>query len=176
MSTGGQTHPTPAWAWRKEPTSSDIDAVRRLVAKTGVFSPAEVAIAADLVSETLRSGRAAGYEFVFVEVSDRLAGYACFGPIPATASSHDLYWIAVDPGWRGHGLGAQLLARSEARIAAAGGQRIWVDTSSRPEYAPAHRMYEQAGYRQAACLADFYGPNDAKLIYSKSLVPSGPER
>jgi GNAT superfamily N-acetyltransferase len=160
---------SPDWVWRVIPEARDVENVRRLVARTGVFSPAEISIAAELVADTLRCGAAAGYENVFVEASGQLAGYTCFGPIPATASSHDLYWIGVDPAWHGHGLGGRLLARSEQCILACGGRLIWVDTSSRPEYAPAHRMYEQAGSRQAARLEDFYAPGDSKLIYSKTM-------
>lgn len=159
------------FVWRETPEAQDLDRVRSLVTRVRVFSPAEIAIAAELVEETLRSGAAAGYEFVFVERDGQLAGYTCFGAIPGTEQSHDLYWIAVDPDQHGHGLGAELLARSEARIATQSGRHVWVDTSSRADYAPAHRMYRNAGYRQVARLDDFYAPNDAKLIFTKPLAP-----
>ncbi len=155
--------------WRDEPGPKDVQAVRDLVACTGVFSSAEVAIAAELVAEALRCCAAAGYAFVFAERAGRLAGYTCFGPVPATASSHDLYWIAVHPEERGRGLGRALLARSEERIAAAGGQQVWIDSSARPDYAPAHRLYEAAGYRVEARLEHFYAPGDAKLVFARTV-------
>jgi ribosomal protein S18 acetylase RimI-like enzyme len=158
------------FVWREVPTARDLDGVRALVDRTRVFSQAEIAIAAELVEEALRCGAAAGYEFVFVERDEQLAGYTCFGAIPGTLQSHDLYWIAVDPDQHGLGLGAQLLARSEARIAQRAGRHVWVDTSSRPDYAPAHRLYSTAGYRQVARLDDFYAPKDAKLIFTKALA------
>ncbi len=160
------------FTWREAPEAEDPDRVRSLVTRVRVFSPAEIAIAVELVEETLRSGAAAGYEFVFVERDGQLAGYTCFGEIPGTEQSHDLYWIAVDPDQYGLGLGAELLARSEARIASRSGRHVWVDTSSRADYAPAHRMYSGAGYRQVARLDDFYAPDDAKLIFTKTLAPS----
>lgn len=156
--------------WRMAPGPKDVQDVRDLVTRTGAFSDTEVAIAAELVEETLRCGAAAGYEFVFAERAGSLAGYACFGAIPATAASYDLYWIAVHPNESGRGLGAEILARSEARIAAAGGQHVWVDTSSRRDYMPAHRLYHAAGYREAARLDGFYGPDDAKIVFAKSLI------
>lgn len=159
--------------WRVAPKPKDVDDVRALVARTGAFSNAEVAIAVELVAETLDQGATAGYEFVFAERARRLAGYTCFGPIPETVGSYDLYWIAVQPDEHGRGLGAALLAKSEARIAAAGGRHVWVDTSSRRDYAAAHRLYKAAGYREAARLVDFYGPGEAKLIFTKSLVVAG---
>jgi ribosomal protein S18 acetylase RimI-like enzyme len=160
--------------WRETPGPKDVQGVRDLVARTGIFSDAEVAIAAELVEAALRCGAVAGYEFVFAERAGRLAGYSCFGPIPATAASYDLYWIAVHPDERGRRLGTALLSRSEARIHAAGGRLVWVDTSSRRDYLPAQGFYRAAGYREAARLDGFYGADDAKLIFAKSLVGSSP--
>lgn len=155
--------------WRETVEPKDVEDVRDLVIRTGVFSDAEVAIAAELVEETLRCGDAAGYAFVFSERGGRLVGYACFGPIPATVGSYDLYWIAVHPDASGCGIGSALLAKSELQIAAEGGKRVWIDTSSRSDYAPAHSLYTASGYREAARLDEFYGPNDSKLIFTKSL-------
>lgn len=166
--------------WRAAPAGDDVQSVRELVTSTGVFSGEEVAIAAELVTETLERGSAAGYEFVFAErvaETRRLVGYSCFGPIPATAESFDIYWIAVHADERRCGLGAALLARSEAQIAAAGGRCVWIDTSSRDDYAPAHRLYRAAGYREASRLEGFYAPGDAKLIFAKTLAISrAPDR
>lgn len=156
--------------WRDAPAPGDVDAVRTLVARVGVFSAAEVAIAAGLVEERLRNGLASGYHFVFADGAEGLAGYTCFGPIPATLASFDLYWIAVHPDLHGRRLGARLLLESERRIAEQGGRRIYVDTSSRPEYAPAHALYIRSGYREAARLPDFYAPGDARLIFEKALA------
>jgi ribosomal protein S18 acetylase RimI-like enzyme len=164
--------------WRDAPAPGDVEAVRTLVARVGVFSAAEVAIAAELVEERLRNGLASGYHFVLADRVDGLAGYTCFGPIPATLASFDLYWIAVHPDLHGCGLGARLLIESERRIAEQGGCRVYVDTSSRREYAPARALYIRAGYREAARLLDFYAPGDARLIFEKALAAGrpGPER
>lgn len=159
---------------REKLEPSDIDAVRRLVARTRMFSAEEVEIAAELVEETLRRGKASGYEFVIATERDRFAGYSCFGRIPGTESSFDLYWIAVEPGLQGRGLGQLLLARSEARVRESGGGRLYVETSGRAQYAATRRFYERSGYRLEAQLPDFYAPGDAKLILAKTLAaPAG---
>ena len=155
--------------WRDAPSAGDVEAVRALVARVGVFSAAEVAIAAELVEERLRRGLESGYHFVLADRAEGLAGYTCFGPIPATLASFDLYWIAVHPDLHGCGLGARLLLESERRIAEQGGRRVYVDTSSRREYAPAHALYSRAGYREAARLPNFYAARDARLIFEKVL-------
>jgi ribosomal protein S18 acetylase RimI-like enzyme len=157
---------------REKLEPSDVDAVRRLVARTRMFSAEEVEIAAELVEETLRRGKASGYEFVIATERDRFAGYSCFGRIPGTESSFDLYWIAVDPELQGRGLGRLLLARSELRVREAGGRRLYVDTAGRAQYEPTRRFYAAAGYAVEATLADFYAPGDAKVIFAKRLDAS----
>ncbi|MCA9774288.1 MAG: GNAT family N-acetyltransferase [Myxococcales bacterium] len=154
---------------RDTPEPEDPARVEALVAATGFFSPEEIAVARDLVEERLGEGLASGYHFVFASRGSRLAGYTCFGPVPATASSFDLYWIAVDPADQGQGVGRALMRDTEGRIAALGGTRVYADTSGRAQYAPTRAFYERAGYTQAALLEDFFAPGDAKVIYVRVL-------
>jgi acetoin utilization deacetylase AcuC-like enzyme/GNAT superfamily N-acetyltransferase len=148
----------------------DGERVRRLVDITGFFEPEEVAVAEELVGERLARGDASGYHFIMADHYGRLAGYACFGPIPCTTASYDLYWIAVHPDFQGRGLGRRLLAEAERRIKAAGGRRIYVDTSQRVQYASTRAFYEGRGYRLETVLKDFYAVGDGKAIYCKSLI------
>ncbi|MGD8959998.1 MAG: GNAT family N-acetyltransferase, partial [Desulfobacteraceae bacterium] len=156
--------------WRDVLTPEDGPRVRRLVEVTGFFHPEEVAVAEELVLERLEKGEASGYHFVMADHYGRLAGYACFGPIPCTTASYDLYWIAVHPDFQGRGLGRRLLSESERRIKAAGGSRIYVDTSQRVQYASTRAFYERCGYRLETVLKDFYAVGDGKAIYCKSLI------
>ena len=157
--------------WRTAPTPEDADAVERLVAATGFFSDEECRVAVELVEEALAKGRASGYEFVFADAPDgrSLLGYAYYGPIPATQSSCDLYWIAVSPAQQGKGLGRELAREAERRAHEAGMTHMYVDTSGRAQYATTRAFYERLGYTKTAVLADFYAPGDAKVIYSKEL-------
>ncbi|HNP63084.1 MAG TPA: GNAT family N-acetyltransferase [Woeseiaceae bacterium] len=158
--------------WRTETRASDAEAVGRLVEDTGFFSPAEQGIAVELVEERLTRGVESGYEFLFAddpENNDQLLGYTCFGPIPATQSSFDLYWIAVSPTMQRQGVGASLVAETERLARQMGAVRLFVDTAGRPEYAPTRAFYERMGYHLEASLTDFYAPGDAKIIYAKTL-------
>ena len=149
---------------------ADAAAVAELVAATGFFSPDERAIAVELVQEALARGDGSDYRFLFADAPDgSLAGYTCYGPIPATAASFDLYWIAVSPGAQRQGLGSALLRESESAIRRLGGRRVYIDTSGRAQYAPTRAFYESAGYRVAADLEDYYAPGDAKIIFCKAL-------
>lgn len=156
--------------FRFAPEPGDAEQVRRLVAATGFFSEAEVDVAGELVGERLEKGPESGYDFVLAEQGGRLAGYACFGPIPCTAASFDLYWIAVHPEFQGRGLGRRLLREAERRIQVAGGARIYVDTSRRAQYAATRAFYEGCGYRLESVLRDFYGPGDGKAVYCRILA------
>jgi D-alanine-D-alanine ligase len=157
--------------WRDAPRPEDGAVIRALATASGVFSPAEIAIAVELVEERLARGLAAsGYHFLFAEPAPggTVLGYACYGPIPLTRASWDLYWIAVAPTAQRRGVGRRLLAEAERRAAAAGAGAFYVDTSGRADYAPTRDFYAACGYRVAASLPDFYAPGDAKVIFVKS--------
>ncbi len=156
--------------FRYEVESSDVERIRRLVTVTGFFQATEVDVAVELVNERLNKGADSGYHFVFAAHYGRLAGYTCYGPIACTASSYDIYWIAVHPDFQGRGLGRRLLKETERLIGQAGGSRIYVETSQRIQYASTRAFYESCGYRLESVMADFYAPGDGKATYCKSLV------
>ncbi len=159
-------------SWRVTVQESDAAAVHTLVKETGFFSKSEELIALELVEETLAIGKKAGYEFVFADLPDSpgsLLGYTCYGPIPDTESSFDLYWIAVSPREQRTGLGSKLLRESERLALQQGARRMFVDTSGREQYTPTRKFYERMGYRIEARLVDFYAPGDDKVIYARTL-------
>jgi len=160
-------------SFREELRPGDVEAIGALVARSGVFSKAEIEIAVEVAAAGLSAGPASGYRFVLCDGHSGLAGYTAFGPIPATAASFDLYWIAVERAEQRAGLGSRLLAASEARALALGCRRLYVDTSGRADYAPARAFYERRGYRRAATLEDFYAPGDSKVVYLKILPEAG---
>jgi ribosomal protein S18 acetylase RimI-like enzyme len=106
---------------------------------------------------------------LFAEDKDRVLGYTCYGFIPATCGSYDLYWIAVDEQFRSQGLGKELMLKTEDVIRGIGGRLIYVETSSRDQYKPTHGFYESCGYQKEAFLKDFYAEGDSKIIYVKTL-------
>jgi D-alanine-D-alanine ligase len=161
--------------FRDLPAESDVALVRRLAVASGGFSASEIDIAVELVEERLKRGLAAsGYHFLFAEGAAGLPvlGYACYGPIPLTRSSWDLYWIAVARDGQGRGVGQRLLGEVERRAAAQGARQIFIDASGRADAGRSARLYKAAGYALAANLPDFYAPGDAKLIFAKGLTSS----
>ena len=163
------TPPATPFSFRYEVCASDCDAIRELAKGTGFFHESEVEIAVELVVERLTEGASSGYEFVIAELGGKVVGYTCFGPIPCTTVSYDLYWIAVHPETQGKGLGRVLLAETERRTREMGGTRIYAETSSRPQYLSTRSFYERTGYKLAELLEDFYAPGDGRATYLKVL-------
>ncbi|MGA1791732.1 MAG: GNAT family N-acetyltransferase [bacterium] len=155
--------------FREEMFLSDLKMIREIIESSQVFSPQEVEIALDLASEQLSKGISSGYHFLFADQSDHTVGFTCFGPIPGTEGSFDLYWIAVHKECQGLGHGKKLLERTESLIKAMGGTRIYIETSSRNTYEGTRLFYLHMGYGEEAVLKDFYSPGDAKVIYVKKM-------
>jgi GNAT superfamily N-acetyltransferase len=156
--------------FRNTVLGSDPEAIFRLTESCGLFYPEETAVARELAEERLVRGRSSGYEFLFAETDAIVIGYTCFGPIPLTQERFDLYWITVHKDIQGTGVGRRLLELTEARIQEMKGHRVYVETSSRKPYAPAHRFYQSCGYHLEAMLMDFYAPGDDKMIYMKAFI------
>jgi len=169
--TGNRERTPSVFTFRYEVNDGDGARIRALTQATGFFHADEVEIAVELVDERLKKGAASGYEFVLAEQDGRLVGYTCFGPIPCTAASYDLYWIAVSPEMQGQGLGRQLQTETERRIGALGGTRLYAETSSRPQYLSTRAFYDRTGYTLAEMLPDFYAPGDGRATYLKVLAP-----
>jgi GNAT superfamily N-acetyltransferase len=155
--------------YREEVRASDPQAVREIVVSSGFFRDDEVEIAVELVDERLKRGEASGYFFLFADVDGQTVGYTCFGPIGCTLFSYDMYWIAVREDYRNHGLGKELVRRSEQIIARMGGRRVYVETSSQEKYDPTRAFYLKRDYWEEARLKEFYAPGDDKVIYVKVL-------
>jgi len=155
----------------RPPVAADRDRVREIVEASGVFWPAEVTIALEVVDGAIAApGR--DYWAVGAYDGDRLVGFAAFGPVPCTLGTWDLYWIAVDPALQGSGIGRTLMAHCEAAITAEGGRLVVVETSSRDDYGPTRAFYRRLRYHEQATIPDYYAPGDGLVVYTKYLAPS----
>jgi ribosomal protein S18 acetylase RimI-like enzyme len=146
-----------------------------LQANQPIFSQRECSVALELVEEGLaRPDDEDAYQLVVCEDEGEVLGYVCFGTIPLTEGSFDLYWIVVHPKAQGRGIGRALMQHCEAAIARQGGRLVVVETSSRRDYDKTRRFYATTmGYDCAARFADFYAPGDDKMIFLKYLEYSG---
>ncbi len=156
--------------WREEVNPEDVEIVRSLCASSGYFSPEEVDIAEGLVRERLERGEESGYHFLFAHYENRVIAFACYGPIPGTQSSWDLYWLAVEERERGRGWGKEIQTEVEKRARRLKATRLYVWTSSRSQYLSTRKFYEGLDYVREATLTDYYKPGEHLIIYVKSLL------
>jgi ribosomal protein S18 acetylase RimI-like enzyme len=152
--------------------SDDRASVERILVSTGHFTAVEIATALELVDAWLANGDGSGYLTYVLDASadgacSDVRGYACFGPTPLTDGTYDLYWIAVDAQWQGHGYGRQLLAFAEAEVQRLGGRLLLIETSSQELYGGTVRFYERSGYPLIARIPNFYREGDDKLVFGK---------
>lgn len=156
-------------AFRHELRDQDALLIERLVTEAGVFNADEIVMARALAEEALRSEGGAGYYFLFADSAAGLEGYVCFGPIPGTDRRYELYWIVTAVAARRHGLARALLEAAEANVRARGGVHLFVETSTRSDYAPAHALYAALGYARFCTVPDYHGDGDGLAIFGKRL-------
>ena len=154
---------------RKVVVPADPETITKIVASTGFFREDEILVAAELAEERLEKGAASGYEFLFAEIEGVTVAYSCYGLIPCTLHSYDLYWIATHQDYMNRGIGKYLLQETEKEISKLGGKGIYVETSSKELYAPTRAFYEKNHYLLKARFEDFYAPDDDKLVYVKTM-------
>ncbi len=147
---------------------SDRSALEELIARDGLFTPDEVAVALELIDASL-AAPGGDYRVLVADLADRVAGYVCFGPTPMTEGTWDLYWIATHPAMRGHGVATALVDAMESALRDAGGRLVRVETSHQEAYGSAHRFYQRHGFPEVARLRDFYKPGDDLVIMMKRL-------
>lgn len=141
-----------------------------------MFHDDEVGVAMELVDIGIAAENAgispSGDDYRFVVAADgqdRPLGYACFGRVPMTDASFDLYWIVVERALQGRGVGRVLLAEVEAEVTRLQGRMVLVETASKPQYAATRAFYLRLAYQEIARVPDFYRLGDDRIIYWKRL-------
>jgi len=150
---------------------ADQAAIGGLCRDTGFFSEAEIAIAEELAADRLTRGNASDYRFVVADgPNGAMLAYACYGPVPATRSAWDLYWIVVDPAVQGSGLGRRVLDAVLAEAGSAGASQLYAETEATLLYAPTRAFYAACGFHLQAVLPDYFAPGAGKQIWVRPLA------
>jgi ribosomal protein S18 acetylase RimI-like enzyme len=154
---------------RDELLASDRAALEHILRSCKFFRDDEIAVAFELIDDRIAQGKASEYSFLIARHGERVVGYCCYGRVPCSVHSFDLYWIVVDPTMHRGGIGRKLVTAAEEHIRKLGGKRVYIDTSSQQRYEPTHHFYSSLGYRVEATLREFYAPGDNKVVFSKLL-------
>jgi ribosomal protein S18 acetylase RimI-like enzyme len=149
---------------------ADTPALLALATSTGVFKPLEIEALQEVLDDYHAVNHTFNHRSVVCEVAGRPVGFAYHAPAAMTDRAWYLYWIAVDPGRQGQGLGGEMLRYVEEDIRRAGGRLLLIETSSLPHYDLTRRFYAKQGYDEAARVADFYADGDSMVVFSKRLL------
>lgn len=150
----------------------DAPVIESIAVAAGMFSAEEVGF----IGEQLRAvieGEQPGAGWLVLEDQGAPIGSAYYAPEPFADRMWNLYFIAVAPEHQSHGHGARMMAHVEETLRALGSEHartLIVETSSTEQYARTRAFYARIGYAEEARIRQFYGPNDDKVVFWKSLV------
>ena len=148
----------------------DRTRLQSILISTRFFTPEEVEVAMEVIDIVLTDPNQRDYKIdCMVDDQDQAIGYICYGPVPLTQSTFDLYWIAVDPTFQGEGIGSKLLDFLEKNLRDMGGRMILADTSSISQYERTQRFYLKEGFQEVARVPDYYSPSNDRITYCKRL-------
>jgi D-alanine-D-alanine ligase len=147
----------------------DKEPILEFVRNTEFFRDHEVVIADEVLRDAVRDGPQGHYKSYTAEANGEPVGWVCFGQVPCTMGTFDIYWIAVSPHTQKRGVGSLILKHAEKEIAHRGGRVIVIETSGNPKYSATRKFYEKNGYIEKARIHDFYFSGDDKVMYVKYL-------
>lgn len=147
----------------------DRDAIERILRASRAFREEEIAVGLELVDETLDPRPDTDFRWIVAERGSDVLGFACFGPVPMTDGTFDLYWIAVANEARGSDVATRLDRAVEDEARGQGGRWVLAETSSTAPYAPARRFYAKRGYSLVERIPDFYRDGDDRITFGKRL-------
>jgi len=151
-------------------TRKDRDVIGDLIVSVENFNQAEVDCALELVDIYLNDPDQNDYHVAVAEDAAAVVhAYACWGPVPLTKGTYDLYWIATHPNARGCGYGQALMNFVERSVSEQKGRLLVVETSAKASYEGTVSFYRRLSYEEASLIKDFYDVGDDRLIFVKRL-------
>ncbi len=152
------------------PTRADGERLLALAHKIELFLPGDFDVIEELWAEFAAKGDdGSHYHFIVAQQDQDFLGFACYGQRPLTDGAFDLYWIGVDQGQQGRGIGKALIRIVEQHVRERGGRLLIAETEGKPSFEPTRRFYLSAGYELEARLRDFYRPGEDLVIFTKRL-------
>ena len=156
-------------------TPADRPYLESLTAGTGLFSAYDIETLGGVLDDFLSSDAAenedANHVCVTCEYDGTVAGYIYYAETEYADRVWFVWWVAVDKGTQGRGVGRELLGYAEADARRRGARLMFIETSGLPGYEPTRRFYLKAGYDQEAVLRDYYRDGDDKVVFRKRLGP-----
>ncbi len=156
----------------RDATPADQGTIKQLAVASGLFSADEVEFL-DAPLQGFFDGSLEGHRWLVLETDGRLCAAAYLAPEPYSDRMWNLYFIAVEPPAQGGGSGTTMVAFIESQLRALGpelARTLIVETSSTDAFASTRAFYERRGFEEEARIRQFYGPDDHKVVFWKSLI------
>lgn len=150
----------------------DKEQLLAIAEESGLFTPEELE---QLLGDTLDAfldGSLPEQHHVIVcrdAVSRIPLGWSYFAPDAYADNVWNVWWIGVRSDCYGTGISQVLLTEVETCIRTNRGRVIVIETSDGDMTLRARCFYTKSNYGERGCIPDFYGPGDAKLVFSKTL-------
>ena len=149
----------------------DREKLYSMIVETQVFTREEINVAMELIDIVLKDPSQEDYKIdCMTSDEDQAMGYICYGPVPMTQGTFDLYWIAVDPGSQREGVGSKLIDFLDGMVKEAEGRMILADTSTVPQYEKTRSFYLKKGFQEVARIPDYYAPGNDRVSFCKRIL------
>lgn len=150
----------------------DTEVLISMAVSTDIFQPGEAEELLGGVLKEYHSGLLGEDHQVQVwvdEDSGKAEGWVYFAPSFKAEGIWDLWWIGVDPGSQGKGIGGKLLKFVESYIRERGARLLIIETSSTEAFDAVRSFYSKRGYENCGRIPEFYGEGDDKIIFAKHI-------
>lgn len=153
-------------------TLEDLPRLKHIAVVTNMFTPQDVGFLDEMVAGSL-DGSLVDHHWLVVETdAGVVVAGVCYAPEPFADRMWNLYFISVDPSHQQYGTGGRLLQFVEDALRARGDHEarvLIIETSSTHQYARTRNFYRHHGFDEEARIRQFYGPDDHKIVFWKSL-------
>lgn len=150
----------------------DLEPIKAIAVATELFTAGEVVVFDDMFASSLDGGLEDHSWLVLEDEAGEVGGAAYYAPEPFSDRVWNVYFLGIRPDQQGTGGGRALVTAVEGSLAAMGcesAQVLLVETSGLPSFEPTRRFYRGLGFDEEARIRQFYGPDDDKIVYWKSI-------
>jgi len=155
---------------------ADLERIKAIAVASEMFTVEEVGFFDEILAGFFDRSMQ-GHQWLVAEDHSGIVAAAHYAPEPFSDRMWNLYFIAVDPGTQGKGIGALIESHVEDTLRSLGeaeARVLIVETSSTQQYARTRDFYAKIGFDEEAQIRQFYGPGDDKIVFWKSLVANAP--